>query len=129
MNNPKETMLNKKIWAVIGVTPDKEKFGYKIWKILKDNDYEVYGVNPKYQEIYGEQCYATLKDLPKTPEVIDFVVPPTITMKNLDEAKELEIKYLWFQPGTWDEDVLKKAEALGLYHVEDCVLATLGGEH
>ena len=26
----KEEMLERKVWAVIGVTTDKEKFGYKI---------------------------------------------------------------------------------------------------
>ena len=53
------------------------------------------------------------------------VVPPHITSKNLEEAKELGIEYIWFQPGTWNEETIQKADALGLKHIEDCVYATL----
>ena len=124
----KETMLEQRIWAVIGVTTDKDKFGYKIWKTLLDHDYQVYAVNPKYQDIYGEKCYPSLSALPVTPEVVDFVVPPHITNKNLEEAKTMGIEYAWFQPGTWNQEVLKQADALGIQHIEDCVYATLRGE-
>lgn len=119
-------MLNKKVWAVIGVNNNTEKFGYKIWKKLKDNGYEVFAVNPKYDDIGGEKCYPSLKDLPITPEVVDFVVPPKVSLKAIDDAHELGIKYLWFQPGTADEEVIDKAEGLDkkiVFH--DCVLVAL----
>ncbi|WP_427339056.1 CoA-binding protein [Caloranaerobacter sp. DY30410] len=122
----KKEMLEKKVWAVVGATNNKEKFGYKIWKKLKDNGYEVYPVNPKYDNIDGETCYPTLKDLPKIPDVVDFVVPPKVTLKGIDDAHELGIEYLWFQPGTADEEVIDKAESLGkkiVFH--DCVLVAL----
>lgn len=122
----KNEMLEKKIWAVIGATKNKEKFGYKIWKKLKDHGYEVYPVNPRYEEIDGEKCFPTLKDLPKTPEVVDLVVPPKASMKVVDSANELGIDYLWFQPGTADEEVIDRAEDLGLKIVfHDCVLVAL----
>lgn len=125
MAKNKEIMLEKKIWAVIGVTTKKERFGYKIWKILLDNNYEVYAINPKYDEIDGKKCYHSLTELPVKPEVVDFVVAPPVTLKAIYEAKEIGIKYLWFQPGTWNEDVLEKADSLGMIHVEDCVYAIL----
>ena len=122
----KEEMLNKKTWAVIGVTPRKDKFGYKIWQKLKEHNYEVYGVNPKYEEIEGEKIYSSLKDIPKKVDVIDLVVPPKVSSNTLDEAKELGIEYIWFQPGTFDDTTIEKAEELGLKILyNDCVLATL----
>jgi hypothetical protein len=125
MSNNREVMLGKKIWAVIGVTPNKEKFGYKIWKTLLDNNYDAYAINPKYDEIYGAKCYHSLTELPVKPEVVDFVVPPPITIKAVEEAKEIGIKNLWFQPGTWNENVLERADSLGMKHIEDCVYAIL----
>ncbi|NLW40620.1 MAG: CoA-binding protein [Tissierellia bacterium] len=122
----KEEMLNKKVWAVVGATPNEEKFGYKIWKILLDHGYETYGVNPNYDFIHDERVYPSLKEVPAKVEVVDLVVPPKVTLGVLDEAKELGIEYLWFQPGTFDHEVIEKAERLGfkiLYN--DCVLATL----
>lgn len=126
MKKNKAEMLDKKVWAVVGATPSEEKFGYKIWEILREHDYETYGVNPKYDEIKGQKIYKSLKDIPVKPDVIDFVVPPKVALASLEEAKELGIEYLWFQPGTFDDNVIEKAEEMGfkiLYH--DCVLATL----
>ncbi len=122
----KEEMLDKKVWAVVGASPNKEKFGYKIWKKLKEHKYETYGVNPNYDSIDGEKIYPYLKDVPNKIEVVDLVVPPQVSLDIIDEAKELGIEYLWFQPGTFNDEVIKKAKSLGfkiLY--DDCVLATL----
>ena len=48
---PKELLTIYKNFAVIGVTPDKSKYGYKIYKRLKEKGYHTFGVSPKYQEI------------------------------------------------------------------------------
>ncbi|NLV89415.1 MAG: CoA-binding protein [Tissierellia bacterium] len=126
MDKIKEEMLQKKLWVVAGVTAKKDRFGYKIWKILKDHNYEAYGVNPNYDEIDGEKVYHSVKDLPKKVEVLDMVVRPNIALKTLEEAKEANIEYIWFQPGSYNEEVIEKAKELGfkiLYG--DCVYAAL----
>lgn len=122
----KEEMLKKKVWAVIGVTPDPEKFGYRIFKKLKEKGYRVYGINPKYSEVEGEQLYSSIKDLPETPECVNMVVNHKLSLGALDEIHAAGIDYVWFQPGTFDEEVIDKAEALGkkiVYY--DCVLVAL----
>jgi len=125
----KEKMMNSKVWAVVGVTGNKDKYGYKIWKILMDHEYETYGVSPNYEELEGIKIYSALKDLPVKPDVVDMVVAPKISINILDEAKELGIKYIFFQPGTYNDEVVKKAEELGLeYLLDDCVYATLKRE-
>lgn len=123
----KEEMLKHKRWVVVGVTPNKEKFGYKIFKTLKQHQYEVEGINPKYKEVDGETIYSNLNELPEKPECISVVVPPAVSLKLVEEAAEQGIDYIWFQPGTYDNEVLKKAEELKLKAVyQDCVLVTLG---
>lgn len=130
MNNReqlKKVMLEKKVWAVIGASPNVDKFGYKVWRKLQEHGYEAYPVNPRYEEIEGEKCYKSLKDIPNKPEVIDFVIPPSAIFEWLSEAKEVGIDYLWCQPGAANQEVVLKAEELGFniaYNV--CVLAELG---
>lgn len=124
--NLKEEMLEKKVWAVVGVTAKKDRYGYKIWKTLKDHGYTTYGVNPNYDEIEGEKIYHSLKDLPEKVDVIDMVVPPKHSITTLEEAKIEEIDYIFFQPGTYNEEVVEKAKELDLkYLLDDCVYATL----
>ena len=120
-----EEIMEKKVWAVVGVTAKRERFGYKIWKILQKHGYEVYGVNPNYDEIEGQKIYHSLEDLPKKVDVIDMVVSPKIGTTTLEEAKELGIDYIFFQPGTYNDEILKKSDDLDLKYVIDCVYAIL----
>lgn len=122
----KSEMMDKKTWAVVGVTAKKDRYGYKIWKILGKHGYEVYGVNPNYIEIEGQKIYPNLKDLPIKVDVIDMVVRPSLASTTLDEAKELGIEYIFFQPGSYNDEIVKKASDLGFkYLINDCVYAIL----
>ena len=109
--------LDQKVWAVIGATHKTEKFGYKIYKRLKDHGYEVYPVNPK--------CYSSLSALPVVPAVVDFVVPEAAGLAALDECKGLGISTVWLQPGADKPSVVEKAHALNLHVIQDCVLVQL----
>lgn len=100
--------LDQKVWAVIGATHKTEKFGYKIYKCLKDHGYEVYPVNPNIAEIDGDICYSSLSALTLLPAVVDFVVPEAAGLAALDECKELGISVVWLQPGRINHLLLKK---------------------
>ena len=120
-----ETMLDKKVWAVVGATRNHEKFGYKLYRHLKNNGYTVYPVNPGYPDIEGDPCYKDLSSLPQVPEVVDMVVSPALGKSVVEEAARLGVKNIWFQPGSCDEALLTQAERLGMQTVQACVLMSL----
>jgi len=120
-----EKMLEKKIWAVVGANQDSEKFGNRIYHKLKTRGYEVYAVNPMYDDIDGNKCYKDLSSLPVVPEVIDMVVSPKRGKAVIEEAAKLGISYIWLQPGTHDAELLKQINGLGLQSVQACVLVAL----
>jgi predicted CoA-binding protein len=117
-----EKMLEKKVWVVVGANQDREKYGNMIYRKLKTRGYEVYAVNPMYDEIEGDRCFKDLSSLPKLPEVIDMVVSPKRGKPVLEEAARLGIRYVWLQPGTYDDELLKLVGELGLEAVQACVL-------
>jgi predicted CoA-binding protein len=121
-------MLGKKIWAVVGANQNPEKYGNIIYKRLKEEGYEVYPVNPLYETVDGDPCYRDLSALPKLPEVINLVVSAKRVQPFLEEAAKLGIKYIWFQPGTYDDEVLLLAKSLDLEIVQDCVLVATGSK-
>ena len=83
-----EDFLHRKnIFAVVGATPKREKYGYKIFKSLKEAGYKVYAVNPNHEEIEGKRCYASLSELPEKPDVVDIVVPGRRTLTYLEVCK------------------------------------------
>lgn len=117
-----EKMLGMRIWAVVGANNNPEKYGNMIFKKLRSKGYKVFPVNPLYDEVEGETCYKTLAELPEKPDVINFVVSPKRSIKYVLEAKELGIEYLWFQPGTYDKNVLERVNELGMSSVQACAL-------
>ena len=117
-----ESMLEKKVWAVIGANQRQDKYGNMIYRRLKSRGYEVYAVNPVYDEVEGDKCYKDLSSLPKVPEVINMVVSPKRGKAFLEEAASLGVKYVWLQPGTYDDEIMKQIEDLGLKAVQACVL-------
>ncbi len=120
-----EEALKQKVWAVLGASAKKDKFGYIIYKRLKDYGYTVYPVNPGLTEIDGDTCYKSLQDLPQTPAVVNFVVPDRIGLGALDECKTLGITTVWLQPGADKVAVIEKGKKLGLHVITACVLVEL----
>lgn len=120
-----EEAVQKKIWAVVGATNNKDKFGCKIYKRLVKAGYEVYPVNPGIVEIDGAKCYATLADLPVVPDVVNIVVPSKIAVGTIKEAAEKGVKIVWLQPGSDKPEVVQAAREAGLEVIEDCVLTRI----
>ncbi len=120
-----EELLKMKVWAVVGAGTDRDKYGYKIYKRLKKHGYIVYPVNPGYTEIEGDPCYKSIKDLPQKPEVINMVVNPRIGVNVIEEAREIGVKYLWFQPGTFNSATEQACDTDTFEYVKDCVLVAL----
>jgi uncharacterized protein len=121
-----QDMLKLKTWAVVGATDNPEKFGYKIFKFMKESGYEVYPVNPGISVVMGETCYPTLADLPVLPEAVDVVVPPRVGEKVIAMCEELGIQNVWLQPGADAETVIALARGKGLKVVHNaCVMVEI----
>lgn len=98
--------MAQKVFAVIGATDNPEKYGNQIVKNLKNRGYEVYPVNPKLEELEGLQCYAGITDVPVKVDVVDFVVPPSVTEEILKQCKDLGLNRIWLQPGSESEKAI-----------------------
>lgn len=110
-------------WAVVGVSDDREKYGNKIYRDLRNAGYQVFAINPKLETVEGDPCYASIKDLPETPDVVDLVVPPQVSSKVVDDCLSAGIKRIWFQPGSESEEAVQKAEQGGMEVVYDaCIM-------
>lgn len=122
-----DKMLSKKVWAVVGATDNQAKFGYKIYKKLKSRGYEVYPVNPVYDMVDGDKCYKKVEDIPTKVDCVDVVVSPKRSMMVIDDCAKAEVEYMWFQPHTFDLEVLAKARSKDINIVyNNCVLVQLG---
>jgi predicted CoA-binding protein len=102
----KEFMTQRR-FALIGATDNPEKYGYRIFKNLVSRGYEMYPVSTRLKELEGIKCYASLTSIPVKVDVVDFVVPPAVTVQILNECKKLGLNRIWLQPGSESEDAIK----------------------
>lgn len=103
-----KAFLDKRnVFAVVGASRDPQKYGHQVYRDLKDAGYKVYPVNPNAQEVLGDKCYPSLKELPEKPDVVVTVVPPQVTDQIVKACKELGIRKVWMQPGSESEDAVR----------------------
>ena len=119
----KEFLRKQNIFAVVGVSRKPAKYGHQVYKDLKEAGYVVYAVNPNIDKVLGDRCYHSLTELPEKPDVVDTIVPPTVTEKTVKECKELGIERVWMQPGSESEHAIRFCEENGIKVVHDvCVM-------
>lgn len=119
-------LLKLKNWAVVGATQDTSKFGYKVYKKLKKHGYNVYAVNPKFDDIEGDQCYHSISDITDPIDVISLIVNSKIGMEVIEKAKEKGIMNVWCQPGAESKELIEKANSYGIKIItNECVLVEL----
>ncbi|RLI62095.1 MAG: hypothetical protein DRO88_12205 [Promethearchaeia archaeon] len=99
--------INKNnIIAVVGVSTNRDKWGWKIYNELKYKGFLVYPINPKYDKINNDVCHPNLNSLPKKPDVVITIIPPEVTEKIVKQCKDLKINKVWMQPGSESEKAI-----------------------
>ena len=111
--------VGRRVWAVVGASQDRQKFGNRVFRSLRDSGYIVYPVNPKVGKVEGARAYPSLADLPETPDVVDVVVPPAVTEQIVKEAGQLGLKRIWMQPGAESDAAIAYCNEQGIQVIYD----------
>ncbi|PPB48227.1 CoA-binding protein [Arthrobacter pityocampae] len=106
--------------AIVGASDKPSRASYFVATYLQSSSpYRLYFVNPVAKEILGQPAYASLKDLPEVPDVVDVFRRHDDLPSVLQETLDVGAKTLWLQLGSWHEGVARDAEAAGLDVVMD----------
>ena len=106
--------------AIVGASDKPSRASYFVATYLQSSSpYRLYFVNPVASRILGQPAYASLKDLPEVPDVVDVFRKHDDLPTVLEETLDVGAKTLWLQLGSWHEDVARSAEAAGLDVVMD----------
>lgn len=89
--------LNTKI-AIVGASNNPEKYGYEVYKDLKENGFNVIPINIHEQKIQGDKAFNYLKDYPEEIDVIVLVLPPEQSLMILSQALAMQIKKFGSSP-------------------------------
>jgi len=110
-----EILQSSKVVAMVGVSSNRSRASYFVASYLKGGEYyKVYYVNPMIDTLFDEKVYASLKDLPEKPDIVDVFRKPGDTPAVLDEAIEIGAKTIWLQLGISNDEVAKRGTEAGL---------------
>ncbi len=114
-----------KVIAVVGVSRDPTKDSHIVAQYLSQH-YRTYFVNPHADEIAGQKAYASLKELPEVPDIVDIFRAPSKVPPIVEEAIEVGAKAVWMQVGIVNNEAAQKAKEAGLTVIQNrCIM----GEH
>ncbi len=122
-NQEIEQILDLKTIAVVGMSPDPQRYSYKIGKYLHDQGYRVIPVNPGHDEILGLKSYPTLDVISEKVDVVNVFRRAEFCEPIANMAVKIQAKALWLQEGIVNEKAMEIAENAGLLAVENrCIL-------
>lgn len=107
-------LLQSRIIAVIGLSGNWYRPSFFAAKYMQDHGYRIVPVNPSYEEVLGQKCYPTLRDIPHKVDIVDCFrksgeIPPIAR-----DAVEIGAKVLWMQLGIRNDQAAKIALDGGL---------------
>ena len=96
--------------AIVGARSNPQRDSFKVMKFLMDYGYKVFPVNPKENNILGQKCYASLKEIEEKVDMVDIFRAKEFIYDITNEAIEINANIIWTQEGIVDQN----AASLGI---------------
>jgi len=115
-------LANRRL-AVAGVSRDPKKFGFQVFKLLREKGFEVYPVNPATDEIDGVPCFHSAGALPLNVHNLLVLTPKKQTKEVVAEALAKGIDNIWIQQMSDTPEALELARSRPVNLVTgECIL-------
>jgi uncharacterized protein len=118
----RSVLETRRTWAVVGCSPSPSRDSHRIARMLQSRGYRVIPINPACDELLGERCYPSLRDVPGEEGpigVVDIFRRSDEAGRHVDEAIEVGASAVWMQLGVIDPAAAERARAAGLDVVMD----------
>lgn len=115
----RDLLANARVIAVVGHSDKPYRTSYQIAQYLRGAGYTVYAVNPEVEQIDGERCYPSLKDVPEPIDIVDVFRRSEYLPGVVDDAIAAGAKSVWAQLGVSSGEAASRAQAADLPLVMD----------
>ncbi|MGE5525864.1 MAG: acetate--CoA ligase family protein [Rhodospirillaceae bacterium] len=117
--------------ALVGATDDIGRFAGKVLMRMQSFGYRgrIYPVNPRLETVRGLKCYASVRDLPETPDHVGVVVPAAKVLGILEECAARRVPFATVYTGGFAEagtDEGRRLQAAVTALARDCGMRVMG---
>jgi predicted CoA-binding protein len=118
-----DRMLKAKRIAVVGLSDDPSRPSNGIASYLMAHGYEVIGVNPTHDKVFGRKCYARLADVPGIVDLVNVFRRGEFCADVARDAIAAGATGVWLQSGIRNDEASALAEEAGIDFVQDrCIM-------
>jgi predicted CoA-binding protein len=122
INTLRRILRQNRVLAVVGLSAQWHRPSFFAAKYMLEHGYRVIPVNPQYQEVLGQKCYASLRDIPEKVDLVDVFRKTADVMPIAEDAIAIGARVFWQQLGVKNAEADERARAAGLETVMDqCV--------
>ena len=108
--------------AVVGLSAEWHRPSFFAARYMQQHGYRIVPVNPRYDEVLAERCYASLGEIPDPVDLVDVFRRSDDVLPIAEEAIRIGAKCLWQQIGVKNLEAARLATEAGLDSVMDrCV--------
>ena len=108
--------------AVVGLSAEWHRPSFFAAKYMQQHGYRILPVNPRYDEVLGERCYASLSEIEVPVDMVDVFRRSADVLPIAEQAVAIGARCLWQQIGVVNREAAELARAAGLDAVMDrCV--------
>ena len=114
--------------AVLGASPKPDRYAFRAMQMLREHGHRALPVNPAFDEILGERCYKSIRDVPQPIDTVTMYLGKARSDPLIDDILAAKPRRIIMNPGAENADLAEQAEANGIEVVEDCTLVMLGSD-
>jgi predicted CoA-binding protein len=129
VRTPAEILRDATTIAVVGASRYQEKPANSMPLQMKRHGWQVIPVNPSATEIWGEQSYPSLADVPVPIDVVNVFRPSDQAAEVVRQAIAVGAKAVWLQLGIVSAAGRQLALDAGIDYVEDLCIAVQRSVH
>ncbi len=112
---------------VIGASADPAKYGNKAVRAYLRRGHAVLPVNPERDTIEGLACYPDVSAPPGPIDRAALYLPADVGITVLDALAERgDVADFYVNPGAESQELIERAEALGLNPIQACSIMEIG---
>ena len=100
--------------AVVGLSNEWHRPSYFAAKYMQQHGYRIIPVNPRYTEVLGERCYASLTDVADKVDLVDVFRRTDDVLPIAQQAIAIGARCLWQQIGVMNHEADRLVQQAGI---------------
>jgi predicted CoA-binding protein len=110
--------------AVVGIKAGADDDAFRVPRYMQQHGYAIVPISPKLDEVLGERCVASLRELRAPVDLVNLFRAPQHLPAHVDEILAMDpLPFAaWFQLGIRDDESAARLRAAGVRVVQDACL-------